>query len=146
MAARRITQAQLAEAIGTDQTQISRWLNNPKKGPSLFYMLRIARALGTSVDYLIDDAMTDPAGSMLTEDEQRLLEDARLVGIAEARKRLLMARTKGPDVLTPATPAQPGPIRIIEGRRPRNLGPLPKAEDKPGDPPSGVRRKADRKN
>lgn len=133
MRSRGLTQKALAEAIGTDQTQVSRWLSSPKKGPSPFYLLRIARALGTTADYLIDDARTEPeALPTLTEDERRILDDARIIGIPEARRRLLLAREGRPPgtpirrdepaPVPPETPAQPVRSRD-DGGPPRGAAP-----------------------
>lgn len=90
----RLSQADLAEAIGTNQPQISRWLEKDRPPQKTALLLRLARSLGTSVDFLIDDAMDEPpAPPELTEDERYLLRTYRNSGIdADTAARRIMER------------------------------------------------------
>lgn len=77
----RLSQADLAEAIGTNQPQVSRWLDS-NTPPKWAYLLKMARTLDVSVDYLIDPAqVAPPRASELTEDERFLLRSFRALKI-----------------------------------------------------------------
>lgn len=86
----RMSQADLAESLGTSQQQVSRWLESGKP-PKADYLLRLARALGVTVDYLIDDTQDEPAPtSGLRPDEVYLVRVVRGIGLGfeEAVARL----------------------------------------------------------
>jgi transcriptional regulator with XRE-family HTH domain len=90
-------QKQLSIATGLGESRISRWLagdGNPK--PLQF--LSIARALGVTVDYLLDDSR-----SSLDADEARILMIAREVGYEVARRRLLQLDDDGKRQPAPGT-------------------------------------------
>jgi transcriptional regulator with XRE-family HTH domain len=89
----RLSQSDLAKAIGTNQPQVSRWLESANTLPKVPYLLKIARALSVPVDYLIDDEVDEPpAKQELTEDEKALLRLYRALkpalGEDEAMRRL----------------------------------------------------------
>jgi transcriptional regulator with XRE-family HTH domain len=72
-----MSQADLAESIGTYQTQVSRWLesNTP---PKWNYLLKIARVFDVSVDFLVDPAQDEPPKpQLLPEDEAFILDQYR---------------------------------------------------------------------
>lgn len=70
--------------------------------------LRIARALQVSLDFLADDAATNPE-PQLSEDDRVILIIARDLGPTEARRRLL--RPPGPvfELLEPQAEPSPNP-------------------------------------
>lgn len=61
--ARDLNQYQLAEQLGVPQSWISELENNKQKGLSADTVLRFARALGVSADYLLGLVDTPPATS-----------------------------------------------------------------------------------
>lgn len=71
MSRRGLKQKAMARLLDTNQPQISRWLQ-AKSPPKVEYLIKIARALGTSVEYLIDDGQESPP-IPLSEDEQSAL-------------------------------------------------------------------------
>jgi transcriptional regulator with XRE-family HTH domain len=70
---RRITQVELADAIGVERSSIGKYEGNSHVMPSDDVKLRIAQFFGVSVDYLLDNE-TPMALPRLTPDEQRLLD------------------------------------------------------------------------
>lgn len=95
--AHRLSQADLAKSLGTNQQQVSRWLD-AKAPPKAAYLLRLARALGVTVDYLIDDAQDEPApGPGLHPDEAYLVRVVRGIGLnfEEAIARLWGGEPEG---------------------------------------------------
>ena len=60
----RVTQAQLAEMVGTAQARISQ-IENGESEPSIDVLMRLARALGVTTDYLLgmedSEGETEPA-------------------------------------------------------------------------------------
>ncbi len=63
-----ITQAQLAEMVGTAQARISQ-IENGESEPSIDVLMRLARALGVTTDYLLgmgeSEGETEPAALAL---------------------------------------------------------------------------------
>lgn len=57
-----LTQRQLAELVGTDQSHISR-LEKGEKGATTQMLTRIARALGLTLSELLGDEVREPAGN-----------------------------------------------------------------------------------
>lgn len=95
--AHRLSQADLARSLGTNQQQVSRWLE-AKTPPKAAYLLKLARALGVTADYLIDDAQDEPApGPGLHPDEVYLVRVVRGIGLdfEEAIARLWGAEPGG---------------------------------------------------
>ena len=89
-ASKGIKKKQIAEAMGAHATRISDWISG-KWQPDLGQALRLARFLSVPLDYLADDSMDElPTPDVLPE-EMKLIEMARVVGIEEARRRLLQA-------------------------------------------------------
>jgi transcriptional regulator with XRE-family HTH domain len=89
MGRERLSQADLAAAVGTHQPQVTKWLTSGVR-PSLPFALRLARALRVSLDYLMDDTLEEPSGD-LSDDERQILEIARVVGYETAIRRLTVA-------------------------------------------------------
>lgn len=57
---RGLTQSELAYCVGTDSTSISRWETNKVK-ISMKYILKLAKALKTTSDYLLDKTSVSEA-------------------------------------------------------------------------------------
>jgi transcriptional regulator with XRE-family HTH domain len=120
---RRLSQSELAEALGTTQPQISRWLegNSP---PRWDYLLKMARALGVTADYLIDQEQEElPRPPGLTEDERFLLQLYHDLGLSreDAVRGLAAAARSVPfDAPRPASgPWVPGAVRHLPPGEPR---------------------------
>jgi transcriptional regulator with XRE-family HTH domain len=85
---------ELARAIGKRQQVVSRWLNpeKPQKAtiPKAAALLAIARALGVTVDYLVDPAREVPDMPDWTEDEKAIIKLYRALRLTpdEALRRL----------------------------------------------------------
>lgn len=93
----RVSQEELAEKVGTSQSQVSSWLT---KGvvPSTPYALRVSKYLELPIDYLIDDDIDTPA-TKLTESEQLLIEIGREYGPINILKQLMNLVAKGAVIL-----------------------------------------------
>src|SRR4051794_9479897 len=99
----RLSQSDLADALGTSQPQVSRWLDAGTP-PRWDYLLKMARTLGVPADYLIDAEQDEPPRPRgLSDDERYLLQlyrDLRLSRDEAARGLAAMARA----ALTPDPP------------------------------------------
>ena len=84
--AKCLTLEQLAEKIGSGKSYIWELENRGVKRPSAEKLAAIARALGTSTEYLIDNGMTEPTDEVrretffrkfqgLSPEDQRKIED-----------------------------------------------------------------------
>lgn len=74
---RGLTQNKLAEMIGADSNLISRW-ERGKSRPISLYVQKLARALGTSMDYLLgytDEPSLVPRSVLPMTEEQEASED-----------------------------------------------------------------------
>lgn len=90
---KRINQAELARLIGVPPSRVSEWKNDEGK-PSVDHALRMAKVVGTTLDYLADDELDEPpAPSSLEPDEQFILQLFRDLRLSrdEAARRLAMA-------------------------------------------------------
>jgi transcriptional regulator with XRE-family HTH domain len=110
---RGLNQQRLARLSGVSDSEISRILRG-KSSPSLEYATRIARALGVSLDYLVDEGrgagdgeaigvsndlereVVRLAGSLGPRQARHLLETALYLGFDEAMSRLTARATSGP--------------------------------------------------
>jgi transcriptional regulator with XRE-family HTH domain len=99
----RMTQAELGAAIGLQQPRIGRW-ESGEGMPTMEQGLRLARALGVPYDYLADDAQAEPPRALSNADEAMILEMARTVGMAEAKRRLLAAPAAPSSAVPPVVP------------------------------------------
>jgi transcriptional regulator with XRE-family HTH domain len=125
----RLSQSDLADALGTSQPQVSRWLDAGTP-PRWDYLLKMARTLGVPADYLIDAEQDEPPRPPgLSDDERYLLQlyrDLRLSRDEAARGLAAMARA----ALNPDPPPQgnawlPGAVRDLtagDRTRPRDRG------------------------
>jgi transcriptional regulator with XRE-family HTH domain len=143
------TQEELADAIGTHQQTVSRWLDSPNP-PKVANLLKIARYLDVSVDYLVDDTMDALKGaSSLSDDERYLLRVMRGLGLdfEEIVRRLAgEVAAKPADAPSPGAgqPGSGGVVRVRD-RRKQDNGDSPgvgHAEDPvPGRPDDPVPRR-----
>jgi transcriptional regulator with XRE-family HTH domain len=104
--AHRMSQHDLAKALGTSQQQVSRWLeaNAPPKPAG--HLLRMARTLEVTADFLIDPEQEQPQPSGLSKDDEMILRLARILGFNEAISRL-MAAPSGVAGVTSRNPEAP---------------------------------------
>jgi transcriptional regulator with XRE-family HTH domain len=93
----KLTQSELAESLGTRQQVVSRWLEADKP-PKAIYLLKLAKALQCSVEYLIDDLMEKPGGDGLSCEERYVLRVFRDSGLdsSEAARRIMGRITPEP--------------------------------------------------
>lgn len=155
---RGLKQADVARLTGIDPGAVSR-IKTGEWTPPIEKALRLARALGVSVDYLIDPDQDDPPPPLLSEDEADVLRTMRDYALTreEAKQGLAMAfaakrsggvatATADPDPadLVPASPRYYRAVADIdttaatldrmarerEARRPKKPEPKP-AEAKP---------------
>lgn len=73
-------QSQLARDAGLAQPKVNLVLNE-KREPSWDEMVRIARALKVSLDWLADDAQSDVPVPEYTEDERAIIKNFRASGM-----------------------------------------------------------------
>jgi transcriptional regulator with XRE-family HTH domain len=87
---RETSQSRLARATGLSQTAISEMTRGERR-PYADQAFAIAKALGVSCDYLIDDELDDPPPAELSREEYAVLVAFRGIGIAAdvAVKRML---------------------------------------------------------
>ncbi|CAN5714885.1 hypothetical protein BH23PLA1_BH23PLA1_17770 [soil metagenome] len=86
-----VDQSALADQLGLSRASISRILSGSQR-PKLEVAFRLARALGVSLDYLLDDSMeVDHASQlmMVSADELTILKLVRRLGHDVAMDRLL---------------------------------------------------------
>jgi transcriptional regulator with XRE-family HTH domain len=90
-----LNQQQLARKAGVSDSEVSRILGG-KSRPGLDNALRLARAVGVSLDFLADEAEeVDPSRGPDSAWEQEVLEQARAVGLKSASQVLLAVKTLG---------------------------------------------------
>lgn len=90
-AMRGMDQSALAERIGISKSSMSRILSGVQE-PKLRLAYDIARTLGVTLDYIVDDALdADPSGRtvVISEDELTILKIVRRLGTSVAIDRLL---------------------------------------------------------
>jgi len=84
-------QQKLARASRVSDSEVSRILSGKSANPGLENALKLARAVGVSLDYLADDDLNeDPMrpDSVLPAPEEEILEIARDLGAKQARRVL----------------------------------------------------------
>lgn len=98
---RKWTQDQLAEKSGVSKGFLSD-IENSKRNPSSEYVLKIANALGASIDYLLRGDEPSPAGkkepvlippALATAAEQLKLSYADTVELLEAHRSVIARRS-----------------------------------------------------
>lgn len=99
MLVRGFNQQKLARASGVSDSEVSRILAG-KSQPGLENALKLARAVGVSLDYLADDTLDlDPASRSSDPWERELLSLAAEIGHRHAAQVLMAARTLGLDLV-----------------------------------------------
>ncbi len=81
MKARRLSQAAMAQSLGVQQPMISRWLANDSPPADRGRILALAKLLGVSVDYLLDDSLDSPKDADLTLDQKTILDVIKALGL-----------------------------------------------------------------
>ncbi len=95
MILRGFNQQKLARFSGVSDSEVSRILSG-KSQPGLENALRLARAVGVSLDYLADDKLErDPSRSAEAPWDQELLDLGQGLGMRQAVQLLMTARTLG---------------------------------------------------
>jgi len=93
-----LNQQRLSRAAGVSDSEVSRILGG-KSQPGLENALKLARAVGVSLDYLADDTLDDepkpPAAASLAPQEEELLDIGRELGLRNAANLLSNARFLG---------------------------------------------------
>lgn len=118
---RRLSQSDLAAMLGTSQPQVSRWLEGDTP-PRWDYLLKMARALGVTADYLIDSALDEPPRSPeLADDERFVLQLYRDLGLTREEAARGLAAMVRPEPAEPSgTSWVPGAVRdLTAGERTR---------------------------
>jgi transcriptional regulator with XRE-family HTH domain len=90
-ATRGLDQTSLAERVGVSKSSMSRILSGARE-PKLTMAYELAKALGVTLDYLVDDSLdADPSCQLvvLTEDEWTILKIVRRLGASVAIDRLI---------------------------------------------------------
>lgn len=81
----------MASKVGISKSSMSRILSGAQE-PKLHLAYELARALGVTLDYLVDDSPEfDPAAQLVvvSEDEQTILKIVRRLGVDTSIDRLL---------------------------------------------------------
>jgi transcriptional regulator with XRE-family HTH domain len=103
--ARDLSLRDVGRDVGVSYQTVARWLGGVNR-PKAAQALALARLLGVSLDYLLDDAQDDPHPGRLTDDERIILRLAAKLTPDEAIRRLMAAE--------PAV-APPAPINFSRG-------------------------------
>jgi transcriptional regulator with XRE-family HTH domain len=119
-ALRSLDQSALASKVGLSKSSISRILSGVQE-PKLRLAYDLAKALGVTLDYLVEDSPElGPTQHlvMVTEEEMMILKMVRRLGTNVAIDRLLNV---GPAAAAPETEAR-GSTTVVGGRvRPESL-------------------------
>lgn len=79
--AKGLTQKEVEAQLGLAENRISKWVNGSGE-PKAHQVWQLARALGVSAEYLLNDEVDDPANDTgLTEDERYILKTVRSIGL-----------------------------------------------------------------
>ncbi|MEW4569192.1 helix-turn-helix transcriptional regulator [Tautonia sp. JC769] len=93
-----LSQQALAQKSGVSDSEVSRLLKGQSKRPGLHNILRLARALDVSVDFLADDTLHDDPRDdrpAIPPEDEALLELARAIGNREVAMILDATRILG---------------------------------------------------
>lgn len=79
--AKGLTQKEVEAQLGFAENRISKWINGAGE-PKAHQVWLLARALGVSAEYLLNDSIDDPTNDTgLTEDERYILKTVRSIGL-----------------------------------------------------------------
>jgi transcriptional regulator with XRE-family HTH domain len=81
---RNLSQEITGKMVGYSQGLVSRWCRG-KNTPDIFQGRDLARLLGVSLDYLVDDSLDDPPEPEFTHDERHIIEVIRAMGLNKMR-------------------------------------------------------------
>ena len=99
-AAAHLSQADLAQRVGVAQAAISRIERDETQDPGVLIVAGIARALGLTLDQLVEGHATPRAPRRSLEERVAQLEDEIVVALRTARDALALAQqlqqTRGP--------------------------------------------------
>jgi putative transcriptional regulator len=120
-ALRGLDQSELASKVGLSKSSMSRILSGAQE-PKLRLAYDLAKALGVTLDYLVDEeSEVSPFEQrvMVTNDELTILKMVRVLGTEAAMNRLLNAPPGSSQVATDAKVAaqQPGTRSRNDARR-----------------------------
>lgn len=110
-------QSTLAEKIGMSKSTMSRILSGVQE-PKIKLAYELAKVLGVTLDYLVDDEMQfDPTGHLVhvTDDEMSILRIVRRLGYDEALGRLVNVPTSPPGASSPPPAAGFGGSSAVVG-------------------------------
>lgn len=119
-ALRGLDQSSLAKKVGLSRSSISRILNGAQE-PKLGLAYDLARVLGVSLDYLVDDNPEVELNDqlvMLSESELTILKIVRHLGTNTSIDRLLNSPANG---IPNASETKPSPPPTVNRPRPENL-------------------------
>lgn len=95
------SQAELAYKIGTDSTTISRWETNRIK-VSQGYIVKLAKVLGTSADYLLGET-DNPVVQNSTIENKQSVPRMRKEHSLEENRGMVIYKANGQEIEIPAT-------------------------------------------
>ena len=90
--AANLSQADLAQRVGVAQAAISRIERDETQDPGVLIVAGIAKALGVSLDQLVEGNATRRAPRKSLEDRVALLEDEVVTALRTARDALALAQ------------------------------------------------------
>jgi len=91
-----LSQADLARRVGVAQAAISRIERDETQDPGVLIVAGIAKALGVSLDQLVEGNATPRAPRKSLEDRVALLEDEMVTALRTARDALALAQQLQP--------------------------------------------------
>jgi transcriptional regulator with XRE-family HTH domain len=91
-----LSQAGLAQRVGVAQAAISRIERDETQDPGVLIVAGIAKALGVSLDQLVEGNATPRAPRKSLEDRLALLEDEMVTALRTARDALALAQQLQP--------------------------------------------------
>jgi transcriptional regulator with XRE-family HTH domain len=108
-------QEDLARAIGVRPKRISNWQAPQQPKLTAREFLGIARYLGVSLEWLVDDAKEGPPPAGVTGEEEAILKRARQLritadGLLDMIGELMKAREKERDEVKPDAQPSPSPV------------------------------------
>lgn len=136
---RGLTQTDLARMADMKPSQINRLVSGDRPTVNLLNALHISRALGVSMEYLVDDAQDEPPPPEFSEGERQIIGLVRLMGEDVAMRRLTLAPPQDD-----AREAIAGSFTDLKGNAEGVSGRVSDSHDKASVAPSPDRRKPGR--
>jgi transcriptional regulator with XRE-family HTH domain len=142
---RRLSQRELARRAGIDPSRVTEWKKREDgdgggKGPSVEDAVALARALGTTVAYLVGEAAEPDAGAggLAEDDEQAILTSYRAykrLGLIDGDRAIVALNVAMHEAAHAIVAASPAAAR---GEAPPAIDPTYKYPAIPADPTPGV--------